>query len=70
MKPGSLVKVRTNPRRLKSFMPKKPLEFSGIYLRSEMDKRGEEVYFIYVCDGGEGGILEFGTYWTVEVLSE
>ncbi len=70
MKPGSLVKVRTNPRRLKSFMPKKPLEFTGIYLRSEMDKRGEEVYFIYVCDGGEGGILEFGTYWTVEVLSE
>jgi hypothetical protein len=70
VKPGSLVKVRTNPRRLKSFMPKKPLEFTGIYLRSEMDKRGEEVYFIYVCDGGEGGILEFGTYWTVEVLSE
>ena len=64
------MRVRANPRRLKSFLPKKPLEFTGIYVRSERDKRGEEVYFIYVCDGGESGILEFGTYWTVEVLSE
>ena len=70
MKPGSLVKVRANPRRLKSFMPSKPLEFTGIYVRSEKDKRGEDVYFIYVCEGGEQGLLEFGTYWTVEVLSE
>ena len=70
MKPGSLVKVRANPRRFKSFLPKKPLEFTGIYVRSETDKRGEEVYFIYVCEGGEQGILEFGIYWTVEVIAE
>ena len=70
MKPGSLVKVRANPRRLKSFLPNKPLEFTGIYVRSETDKRGEEVYFIYVWQGGERGLLEFGTYWTVEVIAE
>ena len=64
------MRVRANPRRLKSFLPKKPLEFTGIYVRSEKDKRGEDVYFIYVCEGGEQGLLEFGTYWTVEVLSE
>ena len=70
MKPGSLVRVRANPRRLKSFMPSRPLEFTGIYVRSEKDKRGEDVYFIYVCEDGQQGLLEFGTYWTVEVIAE
>ena len=64
------MRVRANPRRLKSFIPSQPMEFMGIYVRSEKDRRGEDVYFIYVCEGGERGIVEFGTYWTVEVVSE